>query len=104
MKRRLSGRLFFLSFERNTDVPARKTNIGAQRYVIHRVKKSRGVVVERSVGLEEIEDRCNRSRTWSRAMMIIAIPRVKSMLLILFCNASFFADCFQTLKVAGYKI
>jgi hypothetical protein len=44
------------------DVPAKKTNAGAQKWVIQRVKNKRGVVVARSVGLCVAAVTCNRSR------------------------------------------
>lgn len=42
-----------------TEVPARKTNAGAQKWVIQRVKKSRGVVTARLVG-EFVRDQLSR--------------------------------------------
>src|SRR5258705_9364881 len=43
---------FFVLFRlmRKIEVPARKTKIGAQKWVIHRVKKRSGKVVSRFVG------------------------------------------------------
>ena len=78
----VSTMLVFLR-ARYTDVPARKTKMGAHKYVIQRVKKSKGVVVSRLVGFCVMDCECIISRTWSSAIMIITRPRVKSMLLIL---------------------
>src|SRR5215208_987182 len=69
----------FLTPYRNADVPARNTNTGAQKWVIQRVKKSRGVVVARLVGSAYHVPAAKYIRTWSNAMMIITSPRRKSM-------------------------
>ena len=45
----MSDFVFFCPIKK-TEVPARKTNAGAQKWVIHLVKKSQGVVVARLVG------------------------------------------------------
>jgi hypothetical protein len=45
----ISDFVFFCPIK-NTEVPARKINVGAQKWVIHLVKKSQGVVVVRLVG------------------------------------------------------
>ena len=74
----------FLLNESQAETPDRKTNVGAHKWVIQRVKKRNGVVVARSVGLWVIEFTCIRSRVWSSAIMIIASPLVISILWILF--------------------
>ncbi len=61
--------------QRRALVPASSTNTGAQRCVIHRVKKSSGVVVVRSVGCCDIAATWKKSRVWSSAMMIMTSPR-----------------------------
>jgi hypothetical protein len=45
---------FFLLPYKKAEVPARNTNIGAQKWVIHRVKNNIGVVVSRFVGSANI--------------------------------------------------
>jgi len=66
--------------ERNADTPERNTNVGAHKWVIHRVKNSIAVVVLRSVGFRMMAVVCMISLTWSRAMMTITMPLIKSML------------------------
>ena len=52
LKRNTDSSFFvFLCVIKNADVPARKRKIGAQKWVIHRVKNKAGNVVVRSVGL-----------------------------------------------------
>ena len=51
----LNSFLFFRSPIKYADTPERSKNVGAQKCVIHLVKKSIGVVVVRSVGLCVIE-------------------------------------------------
>src|SRR5580692_10858032 len=60
-------------------VTARKTTAGAQKWVIQRVKKRRGVVTARSVGLWVRDQVSRKSRVWSRAMMTMTRPRAISM-------------------------
>src|SRR5215216_4086212 len=62
------GFRFFIPYKKE-DVPARKTNTGAQKCVIQRVKKSRGVVVERFVGSTYQIPYPKYMRVWSNAMM-----------------------------------
>lgn len=64
---------------KNADVPARKTNTGAQKCVIQRVKKSNGVVVARFVGSAYQVPSPKYMRTWSSAMITITTPRRRSM-------------------------
>jgi hypothetical protein len=47
--------LFLRAPYRKAEVPAKKTNIGAQKWVIHLVKKRNGVVVCKSVGFVKKE-------------------------------------------------
>ena len=61
------------------DVPARKTKAGAQKWVIHRVKKSKGVVTARLVGELVLDQVSRKSRVWSSAMMTMTRPRAISM-------------------------
>src|SRR5580658_8316820 len=61
------------------EVPARKTKAGAQKWVIQRVKKSRGVVTVRSVGWWVRDQLSRKSRVWSSAMMTMTRPRAISM-------------------------
>lgn len=51
IKKRLNCLLERRVPERLTEIPLKKTNNGAQKWVIHRVKNKIGVVVARSVGL-----------------------------------------------------
>jgi hypothetical protein len=52
---------------------------GAQKWVTQRVRNRTGVVVARSVGdAPDMAPRWMKSRTWSRAMMIITAPRSAS--------------------------
>lgn len=57
-------------------VPARRKNTGAQKCVIHRVKKSAPVVCERSSGAYPAP--LKKPRVWSKAIRITAAPRSKS--------------------------
>ena len=43
IRKHLSLILFFFCPIKNTEVPARKTNVGAQKWVIHLVKKARAL-------------------------------------------------------------
>src|SRR5260221_10649369 len=51
MRKRLTSFFDFFCVIRNTEVPARKTKSGAQKWVIHLVKNKAGVVVAILVGL-----------------------------------------------------
>ena len=64
---------------RKADVPASKTNTGAQKCVIQRVKNSSGVVSARVVGSEYHVPKPKYMRTWSNAMITITSPRRRSM-------------------------
>jgi len=50
IRNKLSSDFVFVCPIRNTDVPERKKNVGAQKCVIHLVKNRAGVVVARLVG------------------------------------------------------
>src|SRR3954468_24519399 len=63
-------------------VPARKTNVGAQKCVIQRVKKSAVVVLDKSVGLKRNASALTYSRVWSSNMITITSPRRRSTELI----------------------
>lgn len=59
------------------DTPLKKTNSAAQKWVIHRVKNSIGVVVAKSPGLGL--NAWKKSRVWSSAMISMINPRKMSM-------------------------
>ena len=59
-------------------MPAANKNTGIQKCVIQRVKKRTGVVLLRSVGEKDSALAWKKSRTWSRAMMTITMPRSMS--------------------------
>ena len=63
---------------RYAPVPARKKNTGAQKCVIHRVKKSATDVFVRSVGSNWNCAALTKSRVWSSIMMTITSPRSRS--------------------------
>ena len=65
LERRVPARL--------AEIPLRKTNNGAQKCVIHRVRNRTGVVVARSVGLGL--KAWKKSRVWSSAMISMISPR-----------------------------
>src|SRR5215813_11402647 len=56
-------------------MPAVKAKTGAQKWVIHLVKKSAALVRDKSVGEKDIAEMLVKSRTWSRAMMTMMAPR-----------------------------
>src|SRR5215204_1151509 len=59
---------------RKTETPDRKTKVGAHKCVIQRVKNRTPEVVLKSKGFCVREVRCSKSRTWSRAIMIMTKP------------------------------
>jgi hypothetical protein len=60
--RLLAARSFLFFMEIKAEVPDKKTKIGAQKWVIHLVKKSNGVVVARFSGSCVKESICIKSR------------------------------------------
>ena len=58
------------------ETPANRMNAGAQRWVIHRVANSQGVVDSRSVGLGSKP--MKKSRAWSNAISAMTNPRSMS--------------------------
>src|SRR5262245_54811390 len=56
-------------------MPARKTNVGAQRCVIHRVRNSAGSATSRGLN----PPAAKKSRVWSSAISTITTPRRRSM-------------------------
>src|SRR5690349_14592057 len=65
-----------LRLARNAPVPVSRKKVGAQKWVIQRVKKSGIVVVAGSVGL--MPEVPKKSRVWSSAIRIMITPRTMS--------------------------
>ena len=69
---------------KKAEVPAKNTNTGAQKCVIHLVKNNNGVVAFKSVGLEKNEPKPKYVRAGSRAMITITMPLRRSIDSILY--------------------
>ena len=74
IRNRLRSLLVLRWPERKAEVPARNTNTGAQKWVIHLVKNNAGVVLAMFKGSSRNACSWKKSRTWSSAIMIITAP------------------------------